>query len=435
MKKTLLIFLLSFGISLIINAQEYLSGLPSNPWLKAEAASRKAKTPKSTHETQAALGLPFLDDFSYPGPYPKTKLWLDNNVLVNNNYPVFPVTQGVATFDALTDSGTLYPFASAFPFIADYLTSQFIDLTPFALADSLYLSFYYQPQGLGNFPNSRDSLVLEFLEKYRADTLVDTTVMPYDTTFYDNWQHIWSASGLPLDSFVNTNNQRWNRLVMIPIKNSMWLKNNFRFRFYNYASLASTNIPSWRSNCDQWNLDMVYLDAARTKNDTLFSDMTFVNSAPSFLKNYKAMPYQQFAADPNAEMNDSVEMLISNIGSEVLNCYYRFNVKDANGIVIRSYDGGNYPLNPYYTSGYQTHKPHRWPDFANWSFPLTGTDSTTFTITHSIERLGASQEFNKQNDTVRFIQKFFNYYAYDDGTPEAGYGLSLKAPCSLTGLN
>jgi hypothetical protein len=29
---------------------------------------------------------------------------------------------------------------------------------------------------------------------------------------------------------------------------------------------------------------------------------------------------------------------------------------------------------------------------------------------------------------VRFYQKFYNYYAYDDGTPEAGYGLSSSNP-------
>jgi len=30
----------------------------------------------------------------------------------------------------------------------------------------------------------------------------------------------------------------------------------------------------------------------------------------------------------------------------------------------------------------------------------------------------------RTNDTMRFYQRFYNYYAYDDGTPEAGYGLS-----------
>jgi len=30
----------------------------------------------------------------------------------------------------------------------------------------------------------------------------------------------------------------------------------------------------------------------------------------------------------------------------------------------------------------------------------------------------------RTNDTMRFYQRFYNYYAYDDGVPEAGYGLS-----------
>jgi len=30
----------------------------------------------------------------------------------------------------------------------------------------------------------------------------------------------------------------------------------------------------------------------------------------------------------------------------------------------------------------------------------------------------------RSNDTLKFIQRFYNYYSYDDGVPEAGYGLS-----------
>ncbi|MEI6577020.1 MAG: T9SS type A sorting domain-containing protein [Bacteroidota bacterium] len=426
MKKILLFLFICLGIPSILNAQEILSGMQENPWLRQEATARQAKTTKSSQQVQAPLSLPFLDDFSYPGPYPSPKLWMNNNVLINNNYPIFPATQGVATFDALTDSGTLYSQASAFPFIADTLTSHYIDLSTYSPGDSVYFSFVYQPQGRGNYPNSRDSLVLEFLEQYHSSYLIDTTVTPHDTTFYDSWQRIWSASGLPLDSFYTANGQRWNQQVMIPLKNSIWFRNDFQFRFYNYASLASANIPSWRSNCDQWNLDEVRLDAGRTKNDTLFSDMTFVNPAPSLLKKYTSMPYWQFAVNPAAEMQDSVEILISNTGSTTLVCHYKFHVDDASGTNVYSYDGGNWNLQPFYVSGYQTHKPHRWPNFASFNYPVSASDSSSFTVTHTIERIGATQEFNKQNDTLRLTQHFFNYYAYDDGSPEAGYGLSPK---------
>ncbi len=33
-------------------------------------------------------------------------------------------------------------------------------------------------------------------------------------------------------------------------------------------------------------------------------------------------------------------------------------------------------------------------------------------------------DINTKNDTLSFYQNFYNYYAYDDGIPESGYGLS-----------
>ncbi len=52
--------------------------------------------------------------------------------------------------------------------------------------------------------------------------------------------------------------------------------------------------------------------------------------------------------------------------------------------------------------------------------PFGNRDSIYFDITHYLEGdllLGLA-------DTLRFRQKFFNYYAYDDGTAEFGYGLT-----------
>ena len=45
-----------------------------------------------------------------------------------------------------------------------------------------------------------------------------------------------------------------------------------------------------------------------------------------------------------------------------------------------------------------------------------------FQITHVFRMEGSNDEL-LQNDTCVFEQKFYNYYAYDDGTAEAGYCL------------
>ena len=45
------------------------------------------------------------------------------------------------------------------------------------------------------------------------------------------------------------------------------------------------------------------------------------------------------------------------------------------------------------------------------------------TTSYNIECiLNTTPDFNRWNDTLRFTQNFDNYYAYDDGTAEGGYG-------------
>ena len=52
-------------------------------------------------------------------------------------------------------------------------------------------------------------------------------------------------------------------------------------------------------------------------------------------------------------------------------------------------------------------------------------DSATFLIRANIKTDNVQErEFYRWNDTVRYYQEFKNYYSYDDGTAEKGYGIS-----------
>ena len=404
-----------------VRAQERLSGLEYRPNQRA----KQLHQPKAGQSSIAVTTtLPFLDDFSAKSPFTSSALWLDSEVYINNQFAVYPPSYGVATFDALNDTGYFYSNAGPFQYVADRLTSVFINMSSLSPSDSVYLSFFYQPQGSGNDPERDDSLVLQFLEEYRADTIININVTPPDTTFIDNWQNVWSSKGLTLDTFRKNNNDKWFKLVMIPVKNSVYYKNTFRFRFFNYASLASNNIPSWQGNSDQWNVDYVYMNTGRSKGDTIFDDITIINEPASFLKNYTSMPFRQFAASPATEMRDSTEMLISNLGSVLIPTNYQFNIKDMSNTSIFNYAGGSWNLDPYNTSGYQSYAPHHYPKFANFSFPVSASDSSSYLITHYIAPTGTTQELIRSNDTVSYMQHFLNYYAYDDGVPELGYGLS-----------
>lgn len=418
-----------------LSAQERLSGLVSNPEVK-----KASGISQSGRQLQQRLKLPFFDDFSNTGSaFPSESHWTDNFVFINDDYPVNAPTIGVATFDAIDNFGHLYSHASPFPFLADSLTSVEIRLDSiFATntrimtrADSLYLSFFYQPQGYGNAPAEKDSLVLEFLAPDEdlviiipADTVItgtDTLYYPADTTIYENWVRVWSSAGTSLQVFYNQDST-WFRQVLVPISDSArFYKPDFRFRFKNYASLADGTLPDWQSNGDQWNVDYIYLNIDRSVYDTAHPDVAFAAKAPNMLKRYTSMPYDQYRKKFVTEMAENLDIKITNLDIESYNASYRYEVIDNHGTFVYAYSGGNYFVAPYATSGYVTE-----PAFANppvgFQFPISSPEPVSFTTVHI---LNTEANLGRQsNDTIRHTQIFSNYLAYDDGTAEAGYGIT-----------
>lgn len=165
-----LTYILLFSIPYMALSQEHLTGLISNPVIKSHISEMENPLQyKSRVAIYKSLNLPFKDDFSDIDVYPDANRWVDNEAYINAEYPVYPPNYGVATMDVLDEKGDLYSNAGPFPFIADHLTSYPIRLDSIVsenhkitVADSVYLSFYYQPQGRGDIPLGYDSLVLEF---------------------------------------------------------------------------------------------------------------------------------------------------------------------------------------------------------------------------------------------------------------------------------
>ena len=157
MKKISLFFFCFLSFT-FLGAQEVISVLESNPLLQIKPKQQDQKM-----RTASAIPIPFLDDFSHSSYFPNNLLWEDSAVFVNRSYPINPVTIGVATFDGLDASGMAYDISASMQGKrADSLTSRPIDLS---VVDSAYLLFYYQAQGLGDNPQTEDSLILEFLSE------------------------------------------------------------------------------------------------------------------------------------------------------------------------------------------------------------------------------------------------------------------------------
>ena len=461
-----------------LTAQEIVTGLQFNEVLKNTTVAATS----SLRDGDEALQLPFFDDFKNDYARPNPELWQDIEVFVNKDFPYFAPNAGAATFDALDSMGYVYNTATWIPFEADKLTSRAIRLDSvfepvtkaLSPADSLYLSFYYQPQGYGDAPESWDTLLLQFsyltgdtvfshidsvlvsaniyledendtirpfdtiyappgcnedlyIINFRTLTWGDWFMMPCDSVFLPEvgWKTMWRAEGMTLEEFRNMYGKDFVQ-VMVPVKDSVFFYNDFRFRFRNYASIANNVIPSWRSNTDQWNVDFVYLNYNRDISDSTYRVLTFSGKAPSFLKTYQVMPYRQYRADaPYNVMKANLEMYISNLDKVEHNTKYMYKVQQVSGNFGYTYNGGSCNLAPFYEVGFQNcnsscGSAHACPPVMspfNFSYDR---DTTSYIITHYISD---SSQSNIIVDSVKYHQGFYNYFAYDDGTPELGYGL------------
>lgn len=406
-------------------SQEVLTGLQINPQVRARALEQGRVNSLNGGPDTSPVSIPFFDDFSANGVFPSSQRWIDHYGFENNDLPVYPVNIGAMTLDAINDSGNMYPTAVPGPmnFIADHLTSRYIRLdsvftpAPRALspADSLYLSFFYQPQGRGKAPQKNDSLVLEFLTVPAHDSITPGGVI----TVPDQWRQMWFANGMPLDTFYLKNN-RWFVQVLVPLTDTLFFTNKFRFRFFNYVSLASSSEPSWQSNTAQWNIDNVYLNAGRNRFDSVYRELRFIYRPPSLLRRYESMPYPQYCDDPTGEIRDTIDILMTNRDTIALLSTYNYYVSATGGGFSKSYSGGNYNILPYTINPYVTYQKFAHPEVP-FLIPISEADSAAFLMKHVVKPVVPG---DVPGDSIQSYQNFYNYFAYDDGTPEASYGLT-----------
>ena len=209
------------------------------------------------------------------------------------------------------------------------------------------------------------------------------------------------------------------KYVLIPITDQTYFNKEFRFRFRNMASLSNSSLSSYIGNCDQWNIDYVYLNRNRSFEDTSRRDLAFVEPAPSMLKRYQAMPSRQFRQD---EMADSLHIKIVNLADMALSSTYKYEITNESGMRLYSYDGGFENISPYsQTQQYQTSPNHARPT-VDFVFDINPERWYAFDIIHTIKE-GVGQDWLPANDTIRFKQIFEDYFAYDDGTAENGIGV------------
>jgi len=382
-KKIILNIILSVFCINIAVSQEVVVGLQSDRII----SDNHAKKREYKGAAADTIALPFFDDFSEVSVSPDPNKWSDEFVFINNTYTVDQITTGVATLDALDNTGRLYEAASSFVFEADRLTSQPINLN-IAASDSIRLSFYYQSGGLGDVPEENDSLILQFYAPAEG-----------------KWYPAWKTTGGSYSGF---------KPVILRIENPRFLMKGFRFRFISFASLsANLSEPSMAGNCDQWNIDYILLDKYRNDEDTVFQDVAFRSSHRSLLNNHEAMPLKQFQKVALLEMGSSIPMHYRNNDIIVRNVTRNFEIWDVyNNSLAKLISAGAINVDPKTNVD----------DSADLIYTFsTSNDSALFKVTSWL----ITDVFDpKDNDTVVYYQKFGNYFAFDDGTSEGGYGVN-----------
>lgn len=387
-------FAFCMGSLILADAQEVLvpAGIPA-------AAVRQAKKSTAVDVIADTIELPFFDDFSRNSGIPHPQFWIDDYAYINNTYTSDPVTIGVATLDAVNAEGELNGSISTFE--SDFLTSVPIYLD-YPGRNDIWLSFFYEPRGLGEIPDEEDSLTLEFLA-------VDS----------GRWETVWSTPGFEEDPGQGVDTFRQ---IFIPIHEDRFLKKGFQFRFKNYASLTSAPFSGdKKANGDHWNIDYVYIDTARSSNVTALNDVSMIESLGSLLKTYQSIPWRHFPKAYLKELRPTLDISYRNNDTTVRNVTRILKITDLKYHETDSVNGGAVNVNPGVLNTFTF--PYNYP------FIFYEADSTVFEVKSYL----VTEDLDyKHNDTVVRYQRFYNYYAYDDGSAENGYGLRGEGTASAS---
>jgi Secretion system C-terminal sorting domain len=396
-KYTLPLLLLLHIVPLSVFAQEVLMPMDNNPviknYLKTNGiqAAYRLQTPGDT------LALPFVDDFSESGIYPSSERWVDNKVFINSDVPRVMPTVGAATFDGLDEFGNPYVPGTISSGSADALTSQPLYLYTntqggvYSIADSIYISFYFEKKGYGDAPEASDSLVLEF---YRPSV--------------QTWTREWFSLGGVASGQDTVFNQ-----VNVLLTNAAYLEDGFQFRFRSYGNLSGS--------LDNWHVDYIRFFSSSGTSSALV-DQAFVNDRNTILETFTSMPWKHYKTSANQQLLIKDSSTINYIiyqNQPLVNAGFKHRAiaYDLDTIGLFGVGSSLFPVSSNQRLNYS------YP--INYTFPNAKqlTDDSTYfdLVDYFSTQQGGDNIYS--NDTIRYRQYFYNYYSYDDGTCELGYDL------------
>ncbi len=391
-------FFIFFLITGWVNAQIEFRAIP-----RIEENAENARI-KDTEDIP--LLLPFWDDFSWVKDVPDTALWtVGNSVTISNYAGLNAPTINVATFNGVDAFGRPYANSQETG-LTDVLVSRSIDLSTLTTtqAVSVYLSFFWQARGLGDKPNPKDSIRLQFKS---SD---------------DRWITIWSQI-----NDVEANNEiQFNQEIFQITDQGLgaeetYFHERFQFRYQAFGNQGG--------DYDNWHIDYVYLNHSRNATDISYEDEALTTPPTALFTPYYTIPFKVLVNNPQKYLNKPVVQYhnLTDIATSP-KVHAAVNVLHNDNYVFLDSLLGGYTLNPLPEPGI-----FRWIDQINeldhqgiLSFP----DSIRLTLETKVFLTSNDPVFEQmnllRNDTVRSYVTLDNYYAYDDGFAEISMGIGKR---------
>ncbi len=233
-----------------------------------------------------------------------------------------------------------------------------------------------------------------------------------------SWKTVWNVSS----ASISANEIDNFHPAYIHIQNE-YLQKGFRFRFKNYASLS--NDTSHARNEDFWHIDMVWIDANRTPEQQNVADVAFTTPITPLYNRYTALPIKHFSQINDSDFRMTIESKFRNFDNVDRKIKFNFavlNSQSNESVSFSMYETDLSAFGSYSERDVLSDWDVEFFDFLNEG--TTDADSVNFEFQYFFtDNNNPMFGHYRWNDTSRVNLTMSNYYAYDDGTPEAGYGL------------
>ena len=375
------------------------------------AQFQQLATPKDKNRTQqfdqslrvqsTSLSIPFWEDFSQAGI--DSLKWISTGVTHSFTVGNSPPSIGVVVLDGVNEYGRPYSNIPTEQGETDKLISRPINLSGInpGEVNTVFLSFFWQPGGKAELPDSSDELKLMFLDSV------------------GNWNEVWKVTGnLDAEQFFFTSQ-------MIEVL-GVYQHEDFQFMFQTTGRRSGP--------FDSWILDYIFLDKGRSINEPFFMDRALTQKNSS--------PYEKYSAIPLFELKRNPEKYWTEVQNEFKNLSNRFQameftveIRDKQSQTIIQKINNNTPFNPVPLAeerrGFTSNSinaltlPEIESDWKVVSYLSSGDG--LLSKSGNGDTLYFDQVDFRINDTARTVIPIRDYFAYDNGSPDYSAGINQRS--------